>query len=84
MAEVNAGQLYTVEELLNLADYDARAEAAVDYNDSGYDLRRVQVGGLPFNDFDESVRIPEEGADKVEITLDGEVVATLDVASDDE
>jgi hypothetical protein len=84
MAEVNAGQIYTVQELLDLAEYDAKAEAAVDYNESGYDLRRVQVGGLPFNDLDEKIRIPEEGADDLEITLDGESVATLTVASDDD
>jgi hypothetical protein len=30
MAEVNAGQIYTVQELLDLAEYDAKAEAAVD------------------------------------------------------
>jgi hypothetical protein len=67
MAEVNAGQIYTVQELLDLAEYDAKAEAAVDYNESGYEIR-----------------IPEEGADDLEITLDGESVATLTVASDDD
>lgn len=82
MAEVKPG-LYTVQDLLDLADFDAQKEAAADYNESGYDLRRVQVGGLPFHSFDEAIRVPDS-AETVEITLDSEVVATLDVVSEDE
>ena len=82
MADVKPGK-YTVQELLDLVGFDAKTEAEVDYNESGYDLRRVQVGGLPFNDFDHVIEVPET-ADKVEVTLDSEVVATLNVVSEDE
>lgn len=81
MAEVKPG-LYTIKDLLDLVDFDVYSEAAVDYNESGYDLRRVQVGGLPFNDLDEQIRVPE-GASTVEITLDSSVVAALDVNNED-
>ncbi len=81
MADIKPG-LYSVGELLDAAGVDAQAEAAVDYNESGYDLRRVQVGGLPFDDFDQQVRVPE-GSDAVEVTVDQEVVATLNVVADE-
>ncbi len=82
MADITPGR-YTVQDLLDLADFDAKSEAAVDYNDSGYDLRRVQVGGLPLSGFDQVIEVPES-ATEVEVTLDQGVVATLSVVSNDE
>jgi hypothetical protein len=81
MTEIKAGK-YTVQDLLDAADFDVKTEAAVDYNESGYDLRRVQVGGLPFNDLEQVIEVPES-ATEVEVTLDQGVVATLQVTSDE-
>lgn len=77
MASIKPG-LYTIKELVDLADFDMYAEAAADYNDSGYDLRRVSIGGLPIGSEDDAIRVPE-GADPVEIRLDQEVVYTFEV-----
>lgn len=39
------------------------------------DFRRVKIGGLGFDYLDSKIRIPES-AKTIEVTLDGEVVAT--------
>jgi hypothetical protein len=74
-----SGQVYTVGEVLAEADFDLASEAAVDYNDTGYDVRRVKVGGLGFDSVEDSFRV---AGDKVEVSLDGEVVKTLEVEND--
>ena len=52
--------------------------AAVDYNADGWDRRLIRIGGLRFDDLDAMVEVPE-GADKVEITVDGKVEGSIDV-----
>jgi len=71
---------YTVGELLRQADVDHEEAAAVDYNSRGWDANRLRIGGLRFDELDDVVSVPE-GAETVEISVDGEVVASLDVNS---
>ncbi len=78
MAELVAPGSYTVEEVFALVDFDVTVAAAVDYNDRGWDARRVTVGGLSFDDLDRRIKV-QPGADPVEIEVDGVTVATLDV-----
>jgi len=78
MAEVKKGQTLTFSEALDLAGVDLNEVAAVDYNDDGVDMRRVKVGGLGFDDPSNSFMVAA-GGEPVEVTVDGEVVATLDV-----
>ena len=73
---------YTVEELLRKAKVDHEELAKVDYNDRGWDANRIRVGGLRFDELDDIVSVPE-GAEKLEISVDGEVVATLNVNTQD-
>jgi hypothetical protein len=73
---LNQGQIYSIEEVLDEAGFDLAKEAAVDYNDDGVDMRRVKVGGLGFDSTEDTFRVV---GDSLEITLDGEVVATLEV-----
>ncbi len=82
MAEVKRGQMLTFSEALSLAGVDLNEVAAVDYNDDGVDMRRVKVGGLGFDDPSQTLRVAS-GAESVEVTVDGEVVATLDIAADE-
>jgi len=77
MANITPG-IYTVEEVLALAEFDISTEAAVDYNDRGWDPRRVNVGGLTFDELGDTIRVPETATD-VEINLDNVTVATLTV-----
>lgn len=71
---------YTVGELLRRADVDHEELAAVDYNDRGWDANRIRIGGLRFDELDDVVSVPE-GAEVVEITVDGEVVGSIKVNS---
>jgi hypothetical protein len=78
MASIAPG-IYTFNEVFGLADFDFATEALTSTEDNEYvDHRRVQVGGLSFDDPDQIFRVPES-ADEVEITLDGAAVATLTV-----
>ena len=77
MASIEPGQ-YKVSELLAAAGFDLAEEAAVDYNDLGYDPRRVRVGGLPVGSADDEVFVPAT-ADEVLIELDGKEASRLDV-----
>jgi hypothetical protein len=74
MADLNIGQLYSISEVFEIADFDLNEQAAAEYSPDGVDRRRVKVGGLGFDDVEEVFRV---AGDTVEITLDGEVVATL-------
>lgn len=78
MAELDRERLYTFSEALQLAEVDLNEVAAVDYNPDGVDLRRVKVGGLGFDTPDATFHVGH--AESVEVTVDGEVVATLEVA----
>lgn len=82
MASVKPG-IYKVSELLEKADFDFEKEAAADYNNGAPDFRRVQVGGLPFDDLNQTVRVPVT-ANAVSISLDGEEKASLEVDLSDE
>jgi len=77
MAALEPGK-YTVKELLDRAGVVPHEVAAVDYNADGWDRRKIRVGGLPFDDLDDVVEIPE-GATDLEITVDGEAKGTLEV-----
>lgn len=80
MAKIRAGA-YTIGEILRTADFDL-SRAGADYLDGQPDLRRVTVGGLGFDSLEESLAVPVT-ADAVDITLDGEVVESLEVTLDD-
>ena len=71
---------YTVGELLRRAGVDHADVAAVDYNDRGWDANRLRIGGLRFDELEDVVSVPE-GAEVVEITVDGEVVGSIKVNS---
>lgn len=71
------GSLVTFAEVFEAADYDWQSEASVDYGD-GVDRRRVKVGGLGFDDVNDSFRLPSNTT-SVDITLDGEVVGSVEV-----
>lgn len=71
---------YTVGELLRRADVNHEELAAVDYNVRGWDANRIRVGGLRFDELEDVVSVPE-GAEEVEITVDGEVVGSVPVNS---
>lgn len=73
---------YTVGELLQRAGVNHEEVASVDYNNRGWDANRLRIGGLRFDELDDVVAVPE-GAETVEISVDGEVVASLDVNSQD-
>lgn len=77
--QINPGT-YTVGELLNSFDFDINEQASVNYESSGpgVDYRRVKLGGLGFDSLEDTIVVPE-GAEKLELTLDGEVVASADV-----
>ncbi len=77
MAAIEPGQ-YSVRDLLSKAGVVPHEAAAVDYNADGWDRRLIRVGGLRFDDLDDVVEVPE-GAEKVEIEVDGEAQASLDV-----
>jgi len=74
---------YTVRELLDRAEFDFEKKAAADYNDGNPDFRRVKIGGLGFDDLDDTVVVPVT-ADELEITLDGKAETKLTVELDDE
>lgn len=78
MASVVEEQVYTFDEVFALAKFDWKEAAAVDYNDDGFDARRVKVAGLGFDSPEESFRVSVDSK-AVEIAVDGEVVATLNV-----
>lgn len=71
---------YTFREVLEKADFDIEKEALTEYESSGQhvDHRRVQVGGLSFDDLDDRFRVPES-ADNLSITLDGKEVSKFSV-----
>lgn len=75
--------LYTYRELFDRFGFDVEKEAAVNYESSGpgVDYRRVNVGGLSFDDLDQQIHIPE-GAEKLEISLDDEVVVSAKVKAE--
>lgn len=77
MADIKAGG-HTVGDILRAAEFDLDDRAGADYLGGKADLRRVTVGGLGFDSVEDKLVIPVT-ADKVEITLDGEVVSTLSV-----
>lgn len=60
---------YTVEQIM--AELEFSMDGITDY-------RRVKVGGLGFDDLSKVIRVPES-AETIEITLDGDVVASQDV-----
>lgn len=71
--------VYTYRELLDLAGVDFNEQATVDYgNGDQLDYRRVNVGGLTFDDLDSVIIVPDTN-DKLEIRTEGEVVGTLEV-----
>lgn len=80
MASIKAGY-YSVGDVFKAVGFDFGGSAAADYLDGQPDFRRVQVGGLAFDSLDDKITIPVT-ADVVEITLDGEVVESLDVDLD--
>lgn len=82
MASIRAGR-HTIEEVFRQAGFDFHKEAAADYLGGKPDFRRVKVGGLSFDALDEEIVIPYT-ADKVEVTVDGEVAQTFDVDLTDE
>lgn len=78
MGNIQPG-FYKVSEILDAAGFDFRAKAGVDYNSDGVDYRRVQIGGVPFGNLDELIRIPTT-TDEVVITVDGKTDTVLDVS----
>jgi hypothetical protein len=82
MAKVKPG-LYKVSELLDKAGFDLKKEAAADYLNGEVDHRRVQVGGLPFDDVEKVIEVPVT-ANEVVVSLDGKEVAKLEVDLSDE
>lgn len=68
--------IYTVQQIMQALDFDfAQAEG---------DYRRVKIGGLGFDYLDKTINIPES-AESIDITLDGEIVASQEVEpADDE
>lgn len=69
--------VYTVGELLNLANVDFLTHATTDY---GVDYRRVQIGGLPFDNLDKVVIVSDdEATTTLEIRADGKKVGSLTV-----
>lgn len=77
MSSIQAG-FHTVREILAAANFDFEAKAAADHLDGGADYRRVQVGGLGFDDLDYVINIPTT-ADDILITVDGKADTVLDV-----
>lgn len=71
---------YTFGQLLDQFGFDVEKEAAVEYESSGagVDYRRVKVGGLGFDDLNDTLVVPES-AGTLTLTLDGEVVNQADV-----
>lgn len=82
MADIQAGT-YTVQEVLDKAGFDFKEKAAADYLNGEPDHRRVRVGGLSFDDPNETVTVPTT-ADELVVTLDGKEHATLKVTLDDD
>lgn len=80
MASIKAGS-YTVGDVFKSVKFDFEGQAGAEYLEGRPDYRRVQVGGLAFDSLEDKITIPVT-ADSVEITLDGEVVETLDVDLD--
>lgn len=81
MANIQAG-FHTVRDILQAANFDFEGKAAADYLNGAPDYRRVQVGGLGFDDLDSVIRIPTT-ADEVVITVDGKLDTVLDVTLDE-
>lgn len=81
MAKISPG-IHSVRDLFAQSGFDFEGQAAADYNDGAPDFRRVKVGGLGFDDLDREVRV-QPTADSVEITLDGQKVAELEVVLDE-
>jgi len=72
--------LHTVRELFDIAGFDFEKHATVDYGAGEFiDHRLVRVGGLSFDNLDRVIDIPEEGADKVDIEVDGELKKSLSI-----
>lgn len=82
MASIQAG-LYTVQEILDRAEFNFAEKAAADYLDGAPDYRRVKVGGLSFDNLERQINIPVT-ADELVITLDGKKAVALSVDLDDE
>lgn len=78
MASLEPGQ-YTVQELLDAVGVNAQEAAKVDYNEDGWDRRLIRVGGLRFDSLDDVVEVPE-GAESLEITVDGETKGEVAVS----
>lgn len=76
MADIKAGSC-TFGEILRAAGFEL-SDAGAEYLDGQPDLRRVTVGGLGFDSLEDVVTVPVT-ADKVDVTLDGEVVKSLSV-----
>lgn len=71
---------YTFQQVFDTLGFDVNEKAAVEYESSGagVDYRRVKVGGLGFDDPDQTIHVPES-AKTLEVTLDDEVVAKATV-----
>ena len=72
---------YTFAQFFGLVDFDFEGAAYVE--DDGaprVDYRKVKVGGLSFDDLDQTFVVPES-ADVVEVTVDGEVVKSASVGA---
>lgn len=77
MASINAGT-HTVRDIFRAAKFNFEENAAADYLGGAPDYRRVQIGGLGFDDLDDRIVVPVT-ADDLDITVDGESHTTLSV-----
>jgi hypothetical protein len=70
---------YTIQQLLDHFDFDVDRKAAVSYESSGdhVDYRRVKIGGLGFDSPEDKLMVVSGSS--LELTLDGEVVNSVDV-----
>ena len=70
---------YTLEELLKLFEFNIHEEAKIEHESGSHtDFRRVQVGRLTFDSLEDTFVVPE-GAEEVELALDGKTVAKAKV-----